>query len=55
MRIFLAGGVSGNLNPAWKKMAKTEITPSGFVKGLADENFWQGGRADIGFWMLLRP
>jgi len=37
--IYLAGGVSGNLNPAWKRMAKVEITPDGFIKGLADENF----------------
>ena len=43
MRIYLAGGVTGNLNPAWKRMAKTEITPNGFIKGLMDENFWRGG------------
>ena len=43
IRIYLAGGVTGNLNPAWKRMAKTEITPNGFIKGLIDENFWRGG------------
>ena len=49
IRIYLAGGVTGNLNPAWKRMAKTEITPNGFIKGLIDENFWQGGRHGIGY------
>lgn len=49
MRIYLAGGVTGNLNPAWKRMAKTEITHNGFIKGLKDENFWRGGRHDTGY------
>ena len=48
MIIYLAGGVTGNLNPAWKRMAKTEITPNGFIKGLTDENFWRGGRHGTG-------
>lgn len=39
MFIYLAGGVSANLNPAWKYMAKTEISPSGFIEGLKYENF----------------
>ena len=39
MRIFLAGGVTGNLNPAWKVMSRTEITPNGFIRGLQDANF----------------
>jgi len=56
MRIFLAGGVTGNLNPAWKVMSRTEITPNGFIRGLQVENFWRGGkRADTGYRMLLRP
>ena len=45
MRVFLAGGVSGNLNPAWKYMARTEISTDGFVRGLINENFWQGGES----------
>ena len=51
MRIYLAGGVTGNLNPAWKRMAKTEITPNGLIRGLVDENFWRGGRHDTGYRM----
>lgn len=51
MIIYLAGGVTGNLNPAWKRMAKTEITPNGFIKGLIDENFWRGGRHVTGYRM----
>lgn len=45
--IYLAGGVTGNLNPAWKKM--TELTPNGFIRGLTDANFWRGGSQDIGY------
>lgn len=46
MRIYLAGGVSANLNPAWKYMAKKEqITEDGFIEGLKNENFWQGGES----------
>lgn len=44
-------GVSGNLKPAWKKMAQAEITPKGFIKGLEDANFWRGGSQDIGYKM----
>lgn len=49
MIVYLAEGVSGNLNPAWKRMAKAEITPDGFMKGLIDENFWRGGSDGTGF------
>ena len=49
MIIYLAGGVSGNLFPAWKKMAQMEITPNGFIGALHDENFWRGGSQDIGY------
>ena len=37
MILYLAGGVSGNLKPAWK-MTKG-ATVDGFVKGLQDANF----------------
>lgn len=37
MRIFLAGGISGNLKPAWKKTK--EPTAESFLEGLRDENF----------------
>lgn len=47
MLIYLAGGVSGNLKPAWKLMQ--ENTPSGFVKALTDANFWRGGSRGIGY------
>lgn len=46
MIIYLAGGVSGNLNPAWGRMAKTEISPDGLLKGLIDEGFF-GREHDI--------
>lgn len=58
MRVYLAGGVSGNLNPAWRNMSKNEITVGGFIKGLFDENFWQGGSEGTGYMvqcMVLRP
>ena len=55
MIIYLAGGVSGNLNPAWRRMAKTEITPENFIKGLEYENFWRGGSHGIGYRKPLRP
>ena len=43
MIIFLAGGVSGNLKPAWHETS--EPTPDSFVKALHHENFWQGGES----------
>lgn len=49
MRIYLAGGVTGNLNVAWKRVARTEITPNNLRKVLIDENFWQGGRHATGY------
>lgn len=44
MRIYIAGGVSGNLNPAWKRVAKGMTLP----EALERENFWQGGSVGIG-------
>lgn len=43
MVVFLAGGVSGNLKPAWAKTK--EPTPESFIEGLKSENFWQGGES----------
>lgn len=43
MIIYMAGGVSGNLKPAWKAMK--ENTPEAFVEALKNENFWQGGES----------
>ena len=45
MRIFLAGGVSGNLNPAWKYAAKQGVSDDNFIQGLIHENFWRGGES----------
>lgn len=45
MRLYLAGGVSGNLKPAWTNMAKSDISDNGFKKALIDENFWRGGES----------
>ena len=55
MILYLAGGVSGNLKPAWNRMAKGEITPDAFLEALQNENFWRGGSQDIGFNTRLRP
>lgn len=46
MIVFLAGGVSGNLKPAWQKVAKQpDISLKTFKKELINENFWQGGES----------
>lgn len=46
MKIYLAGAISGNLNPAWRKVAKGgAITPSSFIEELVNENFWRGGES----------
>lgn len=37
MILYLAGGVSGNLKPAWQKIK--EPTPESFIQALSDENF----------------
>lgn len=37
MILYLAGGVSGNLKPAWSKTK--EPTTESFIEGLKDENF----------------
>lgn len=53
MQIFLAGGVSGNLKPAWQRVAKR---PDASLKALEEElinaNFWQGGSQDILYIMI---
>lgn len=49
MILFLAGGVSGNLNPAWKKVARGES----FMEALRHENFWRGGESR--HWVLTSP
>lgn len=45
MIIYLAGGVSGNLNPAWKKVARGMT----FTEALVNENFWRGGSRGTGY------
>lgn len=55
MIIYLAGGISGNLKPAWKRMVDGEdISDIGFIKALQDENFWQGGSLGTGYKTRLR-
>ena len=40
MIVFLAGGVSGNLKPAWQRTAKRpDISLKAFAEDLANENF----------------
>lgn len=55
MIIFLAGGVSGNLKPAWQRVAKRPV-PSlkAFQEELINENFWQGGSPVTGSKTRLR-
>lgn len=49
MIVFLAGGISGNLKPAWQKVAKSpDISLKTFEEELINENFWQGGSLGIG-------
>ena len=51
MRVYLAGGVSGNLNPAWRSMVRIgSISPEGFIEGLKNENFWRGGKVIKGIY-----
>ena len=48
MIVFLAGGVSGNLKPAWQRTAKRpDISLKAFAEDLANENFWQGGGSPV--------
>ena len=55
MIVFLAGGISGNLKPAWKKTAKrADISLNAFTEELKNENFWRGGSRGIGY-TRLRP
>lgn len=51
MILYLAGGISGNMHPAWK--STKEATLEGFVGGLKSENFWQGGSVGTGFTLRL--
>ena len=55
MIIYLAGGVSGNLNPAWRRMAKDEISCEAFERALIHENFWLGGKVGTGYRTNFRP
>lgn len=50
MRVYLAGAISGNLNPAWKRMAGgAEISEAAFVEALNDANFLGGNEwAQVG-------
>lgn len=41
MQILLAGGVSGNLKPAWSRME--DNSPEAFMKALKAEKFWVDG------------
>lgn len=43
MIIYLAGGVSGNLKPAWKAMSN--VSTNGFVEALINEGFLAGGES----------
>lgn len=46
MIIYLAGGVSGNLKPAWNKTARRDdVSLSAFCEELQNENFWQKGES----------
>lgn len=46
MIIYMAGGISGNLNPCFRNMArKNDITVDGFIRSLVDENFLAGGES----------
>lgn len=52
MIVFLAGRVSGNLKPAWQKVAKhSDISLETLKEELINENFWRGGSHDIGYKM----
>lgn len=50
MILYLAGGVSGNLNPAWKRVARGET----LEEALKHENFWPGGSRVTGYTTRLR-
>lgn len=44
MRLYLAGGVSGNLKPAWTVASRTGATLESFERAVY-EGFWLGGKA----------
>lgn len=39
MKLYMAGGVHGNLNPAWRRMARGKIDDAGFYEALRKEGF----------------
>ena len=45
----MAGGISGNLKPAFSRFAKGELTAENLLRSLINENFWRGGNLDIGY------
>lgn len=55
MRLYLAGGISGNLKPAWRvcveslsgESAWREVSQA-LEEALKTEGFWQGGSHGIG-------
>lgn len=49
MKIYLAGGINGNLKPLWSNI----VNSSKDFRELEYkyENFWQGGNQDIGYTM----
>lgn len=50
MIIYLAGAVSGNLKPAWQRVAKRpDLSFKAFKEELINENFWQGGSQDTSY------
>lgn len=55
MKIFLAGGVTGNLNPVWRKIAQTKMTREDIKRevqrfgGVFDENIFSG-RSTVERW-----
>lgn len=49
MIVYLAGGVSGNLAPAWHRMCKrNDLSKDSFLEALVHENFWRVGNLGIG-------
>ena len=39
MRVYLAGGISGNLRPAWARLAEGDISSERWVEVLKREGF----------------
>lgn len=52
MIIYLAGGISGNLNPVYKRMSRSgDISVEKFEESIYHENFWRGGSQGILYMM----